>query len=466
MNKDKYPFYYYLILLIFLLLALLFWLIIFSIPEEKLVLSNPAEKSYPISSQEKNNYNRSYLPIDYNEIQPIDTSKIIIDTTSNRKIISNLVNIALKSNQVSILKLADDIKKIYPSNEYQIIYMDSVINRLQIKLPEKNRITFKAEIKAKLNQYKLLVWDEAMFSYEKTYTDPKLKDQKSNWYIRATNIEKAWDQNTGNKNIIIAVVDNGFDLNHPELKGKSVKPYNVVEKTTNVSPAQINHGTHVASTIIANGNNGEGLVGTCPDCSFMPIKVQDANGNMSGTYIIDAILYAIKNKASVINLSLGMQIAPGLIPTDEQKKYINSGARDEEEFWNDLFSYANEKNVTCVLASGNSNIMTGFDPFQRSKFTIKVGAVNEHLEKAPFSNYGNLTTIYAPGTNIFGASSKFSYETLQGTSMASPIIAGVVGLIKADNKNITNEEIIKIIQNNSKNKNGIKIFYFNKSLKQ
>jgi subtilisin family serine protease len=214
----------------------------------------------------------------------------------------------------------------------------------------------------------------------------------------------------------------------------------------------------VTSTIIAKGNNNQGLVGICPDCSFMPIKVEDQNGMMSNTYIIEAILYAIKNKADVINLSLGMQIPSGVnIPLQDQKDYINSSAKDEEEFWDDLFNYANEKNVTCVLAAGNSSIMTGFDPFQRSTNTIKVGAVDKYQNKASFSNFGPITTIYAPGTNIYGAKPGNSYEILQGTSMAAPIVSGFVGLLKSMNKNLTNQQIISIINRNSVSENNLKI---------
>ena len=455
MKNNKYPFRYYAFLFLMLLFAVLLWLLFFHlVPVNN--LKNNSIINKPLTENEY--WEQDYLPKQVGQIKPIDTSKIINDSLGQRRIISNLVNIAIKNTSNSIAKFASELKENYPTKEYKIVYIDSVVNRLQVELPEKNRINFKAEVKNKLNQYKLLVWDETLFDYVKTFNDPKLKDNNANWYLKTINIERAWNQTTGNKNIVIAVIDNGFDLNHPELIGKSVKPYNVIDKSTNVSPSKENHGTHVTSTIIANGDNNQGLVGVCPDCSFMPIKVDDQNGMVSSTYIIDAILYAIKNKADVVNLSLGMEIPMGLnIPLQEQKDYINSSAKDEEEFWDDLFNYANNKNVTCVLAAGNSNIMTGFDPFQRSKNTIKVGAIDKNNTKAPFSNFGPTTTIYAPGTNIYGAKPGNSYEVLQGTSMATPIVSGFVGLLKSKNKTLTNQQILSIINRNSITENNIKI---------
>ena len=455
MKNNKYPFRYYAFLFLMLLFAVLLWLLFFHlVPVNNLKNNSIINKPFT----ENEYWEQDYLPKQVGQIKPIDTSKIINDSLGQRRIISNLVNIAIKNSTNSIAKFANELKQKYPSDDYKIVYIDSVVNRLQVELPEKNRINFKAEVKNKLNQYKLLVWDETLFDYVKTFNDPKLKDNNANWYLKTINIERAWNQTTGNKNIVIAVIDNGFDLNHPELIGKSVKPYNVIDKSTNVSPSKENHGTHVTSTIIANVDNNQGLVGVCPDCSFMPIKVDDQNGMVSSTYIIDAILYAIKNKADVVNLSLGMEIPMGLnIPLQEQKDYINSSAKDEEEFWDDLFNYANNKNVTCVLAAGNSNIMTGFDPFQRSKNTIKVGAIDKNNTKAPFSNFGPTTTIYAPGTNIYGAKPGNSYEVLQGTSMATPIVSGFVGLLKSKNKTLTNQQILSIINRNSITENNIKI---------
>lgn len=455
MKINKYPSRYYAFLFLMLVFSILIWLLFFHL----VPINNLKNNSITNRQLTENEYwQQDYLPKQVGQIKPIDTTKIINDSLNQRRIISNLVNIAIKNTSSSIAKFASELKQSYPSDDYKIVYIDSIINRLQVELPEKDRENFKSEVKTKLNQYKLLVWDETLFDNVKNFNDPKLYDNITNWYLKAINIDKAWIQTTGNKDIVIAVIDNGFDLNHPELKNKSIKPYNVIDKTTNVEPSNENHGTHVASTIIAKGNNNQGLVGICPDCSFMPIKVEDQNGMMSNTYIIDAILYAIKNKADVINLSLGMQVPTGItIPLQNQKDFINSGAKDEEEFWDDVFNYANEKNVICVLAAGNSNILTGFDPFQRSKNTIKVGAIDKNQNKASFSNFGPNTTIYAPGTNIYGAKPGNSYEILQGTSMAAPIVSGFVGLLKSINKNLTNQQIISIINRNSVSKNNFKI---------
>ena len=457
MQAKKYPSHYYIILFLGIVLIIIFWSIIIN-------NFNNYYSGFPKSETEY--WDQDYLPEDEAQIIPVDTNRIIVDSINQRQIVSNIVNIAIKNSSISIAKFANEFKNIYTSDIYQIIYIDSVINRIQIKLPESERISFKKDVKLKLNKYKLLVWDETIFSSTKTFNDPKLNDNNYNWYFEEIQIANAWKETTGNKKIVIAVIDNGFDLNHPELLNKGVKPYNVIYKNHDVSPSPENHGTHVASIIVANANNNQGMVGICPDCLFMPIKVEDNNGIMTNTYIIDAILYAIKNKADIINLSLGMQIPDSIsISLKDQKNYINSSAKDEEEFWIDLFNYANEKNIVCVLAAGNSNILTGIDPFTRAKSTIKVGATNKSNGIASFSNYGDLTTIFAPGVDIYGAKPNNRYESLQGTSMAAPIVSGIVGLIKSKYNNISNQEINNILDRNSKIINNIKVLNVKNPLK-
>ena len=463
MKPKSFPILYFLILFLALILSIVFWMIALGFNRTEVTTSVRSQGNHVLKFTGSNNtgngnWNATYLPVNPGQITTIDTSKIIIDSASQRKIISNLVNIAVKNATNSIADFAKDFKENYPSSDYTIVYIDSVINRVQVQLPEELRIDFKNELKTKLPKYKLLVWDEVLFERANTFNDPQLADPMEGWYLKSIHIDKAWAQSTGDKDVVIAVIDNGFDLTHPELKSKAIKPYNVIDKSNDVTASSLNHGTHVSSTIVATGNNGQGLVGVCPECSFMPIKVEDKNGLMSNSYVIDAILYAIKNKAAVINLSVGQQIPAGVnLTLQEQKMFINSGAKDEEEFWGDLFKYADERNVTCVLAAGNTSILTGFDPFQRSHGTIKVGATDKNFSKASFSNFGDLTTLFAPGTGIYGAKPGNSYEMLDGTSMAAPIVSGFVGLIKSKNKSITNAGIIKILTANSSIRNNVRI---------
>jgi subtilisin family serine protease len=358
-----------------------------------------------------------------------------------------------------------DLLKRVDTADYKIVYADSIINRVQLEVDPDTIANFKIKLRQRLNNYDLLVWDEVLF--ENSFNESKLNNATYSWYLNAINAQQAWSISTGNSDVIVAVIDNGFDINHPELKDKSVKPYNVVLHNNNVSPISVNHGTHVAATIIGKSDNNVGLVGIAPKCTFMPIKVSDQNGHMTNTYIIDGILYAIKNKASVINISLGMAISPYFqISESQQQNYINTQGKDEEDFWDELFKYANERNVTCVIAAGNSHIMAGYDPFQRSKYTIKVGAFDKRFQKADFSNYGEYVNIYAPGVSIYSAKPNADFEFLDGTSMASPIVAGSIALLKSKYRSISNTEIIARLTRSSKLINGIKIIDASKLLNE
>jgi subtilisin family serine protease len=445
-ENRKYPFWYFLVLFTAFFLVVVFWYMLLS----KLVEKRPNHNSDKIGLIVSDN------PLDYinliGEIEPIDQDFVIVDSITKRKVISNIVNIALKDKFKSILEFASEFKQIYSSSDYEITYLDSIINRIQIKLPISEKENFKIEIKKKLNNYKLLVWDETLFSVSNYMTnDPFLLNDKDRWYLDAIQITEAWKKTSGDSDVKIAIIDNGFDLNHPELIGKSKLPYNVVTKNSDVSASLINHGTHVAATAVGKGNNKNGLIGICPDCSFIPIKVEDSQGLMSSSYIIDGILYAIKNDADVINLSLGFQYGDleNEITEEIQNDLIKTEGKDEEEFWNELFEYAAEKNVICVLAAGNNHLLTGIDPFTRSSKTIKVGAFDRNGQIAKFSNFGFYTSIYAPGVDIKSAKPNNGYEYLEGTSMATPILAGFIGLVKSQNKKINNNAVLAIVNKNS-----------------
>lgn len=427
---SKYPLYYYLILLAGLILAIVFWFSVFSI--------NTQNTSTATGTVNGNNVN--YLP------QPVPIERIEKDKESGRSVASNILNIAVKdTNNISAKFLADFDAK-YQNTDYKIIYADSVINYFQVEIPDGERISFKKKIKEDLDKYQLLVWDEALFSRQAESAD--------NWYISQTGIDKI--KNTdAEKQIKIAVLDNGFDLQHEALSDKGELAYNATDGSGNVSPANENHGTHVAS--LAAGKQTGNFRGVCKECQIIPVKAQDVNNNITTSYIIKGILYSIKNGAKVINLSLGTNLMNEQIPEEIQQQFLQNGAKDEEEFWDDLFQYAEEKKVLCVIAAGNSHLLTGFDPFQRSRYTIKVGAIDNTGNPADFSNYGSLTTLYAPGTNIFAAKPGNLYESLDGTSMAAPIVSGFVAVLKARNPEKSNKEIRDLLMANTVEMNGIKV---------
>lgn len=435
----------YIAVILFILLSAIFWWILLS----KMMKENVA---HVIVAEENYSKPEYFYPVIDQKPIPIIKDDIEIDSVNNREIVSNRVNVAIVNKNKSILDVAMEIKQHYPSPDFEVIYMDTVINRLQLKLPNHERISFKDEIKHKMSGDSILVWDETLFrTFDYQLNDPLLKDINSSWYLDYIDIQNAWDITYGNPDVTIAVLDNGFDLNHPELVDKYRNPYDVINGTDKVSANKINHGTHVASTAIGKRDNNSGLVGTCPDCTFMPIKIEDENGYISSSYVIDGILYAIKNDADVINISLGLNIPIGHTPpVYEQEMVIEHFGKDEERFWKELFDLAEKRGVICVLAAGNNNLLTGLDPFARSNKTIKVGAIQRDGEKAVFSNHGHLTTVYAPGVNIIGAKPGNDYEMLEGTSMAAPIVSGLIGLIKSKNNNLSNKDVLSIFEKNIK----------------
>ena len=433
--KHKYPFHYYLFLFIALVISILFWIFVL---KERMEQGGYAA-SLPTTALPS-------LPNNYYTIKPIDRDKIIIDTIGKRQIVADLLNVAIKDTTYQTKHFLQDFIQKFDTIQYKINYVDSTINYIQLKVAnEIDREGFKQEVKQKLPNYSLLVWDEALFDMQTT-----------NRYMNRENLYPL--QKITANNIKVAVVDNGFDLQHPSLKGKWINPYNATDNSSDVRPSPINHGTAVASIIVGNRfNDIEGIV---PTAQLIPIKVSDANGYMSSTYIIKGVLYAIKQQADVVNLSLGAKLdAAAVIPETYQKDYIKNGAKDEESFWKELFSYAENNKTIIVLAAGNDGILTGFDPMARAENTIKVGAVNEYDQKSDFSNYGTLTTIYAQGENVKVASPNQQTEILQGTSFSAPIVSAFIAALKSKYPQYTSTQIIEELKRNTVQQNQLTILY-------
>ena len=219
-----------------------------------------------------------------------------------------------------------------------------------------------------------------------------------------------WNLTRGSSSVVIAVVDTGVQLSHPDLAAKLVPGYDFVENDADPSDGH-GHGTHVAGTTAAITNNAVGVSGTCPECRVMPVRVLNNSGNGTLTGVANGIIYAANNGAQVINLSLG-----------------GSGNSTLESAVN----YAWGKGSLLACAAGNDSTDDTTYAFPGAYAQCLAVASTDSVDDISwFSNYGTWVDIAAPGSSIYSTALGSDYEYLSGTSMATPHVAGVAGLVSS-----------------------------------
>jgi len=229
------------------------------------------------------------------------------------------------------------------------------------------------------------------------------------------------------KNVTIAVVDTGIDYNHQEFKGRIGAGYDFVDGDS-IAEDTNGHGTHIAGTIAA-ANDGRGITGVAPDATVMPIRVLDENGAGSLSNLIRGVRWATDNGADVINLSLG------------GTSYSQAMA--------DAIRHASERGTVVVMAAGNSGEASPDYPAAHAiEHGIAVGAVQRDGRLANFSNRAGsrpLDYVTAPGVGIKSTLPGNRYGYYSGTSMATPHVAGVAGLLKSQNSRLSSNAIEDLI---------------------
>ncbi|KZE64105.1 hypothetical protein AWM68_13445 [Fictibacillus phosphorivorans] len=238
------------------------------------------------------------------------------------------------------------------------------------------------------------------------------------WHHQKIETESAWDQTKGSSNVTVAVIDNGIDLNDSDLKNKIVSPYDTVNNSSTTLTAG-DHGTHVAGIIGSSIDNYIGTAGVAPNSKIMPIDVFTGDGAYSSD-VIEGIYYAVSNGADVINMSLG----------SSNYNYSYDAA----------IQYAHDSGVVIVAAAGNSGTSTMHYPAAYDN-VIAVGSTDQSDARSYFSNYGYWVDIMAPGSYIYSTLPYSSYGSMSGTSMASPVVAGVAALLLANEPNLSNYEV-------------------------
>ena len=407
-------------------------------------------------SNSTNPYDATPTPPAYGGILPpsqgvLPPSDDFLILPGNPGIVANRLNILMENEDKSVLDFAKAFKDAYPSEKYTIVYYDDVVKRIQVAIPSEEREALKAEIPTKFSpEYELYVFDETLFEGQYMPTDPGFSNTDYSWYFPVIKAYDGWDYSTGSNDIIIAVVDNGFNMNHIELKSKVVKPYNVWTHSNTVFSQDVDHGTHVAGTALAIANNEQGLCGIAPGCKFMPVQVADQRGIMTITSVLDGILYSIYQGADVVNVSLGLSFAQAdQLPLPLQQDLVDNHFKEEERLWREVMRIAANRNCTIVVAAGNESILAGVDALHRPELFITVSATgkqNQILDRTEFSNFGDDTTISAPGVDIVSTVGNDEYTTMSGTSMAAPIVSGAVALMKSIDPSITTKRIIQILK--------------------
>ena len=251
------------------------------------------------------------------------------------------------------------------------------------------------------------------------------------------NIESAWTHTEGSENIVVAVVDDGVELNHSDLSSNLITGYDAVNYVQGGSPINntFDHGTAVAGVIGAVKDNFIGISGVAPGCKIMPIR---ENGTFSS--LSTAIKWAKEHGADVINCSWG--VSP---PCDLLTAEINSAASQGR----------NGKGCILVFAAGNDNSSTVAYPANLSN-TIAVGAYSyDGNRKTPYSpddeyywwgsNYGSGLSLIAPGVKIKTTGMTNTYIDKSGTSLAAPHVSGVAALILSEYPYFTREQVTKAI---------------------
>ena len=272
----------------------------------------------------------------------------------------------------------------------------------------------------------------------------------NDWPINMVNAPTVWNQGYTGEGIIVAVLDTGVDRNHPDLFNNiwtnpgetpgdgidndgngftdDVWGWNFARNNNNTLDAD-GHGTHVAGTI-AGSNDGTGVTGVAYEAQIMPVKVLGDNGSGSYEGIANGIVYAVQNGANVINMSLG---SPDLAPVIK-----------------DAIAYASSQGVIVVSAAGNESEAEPSTPARYAvDYGVAVGAVGRSNNFADFSNQAgnNSSMIYvtAPGKGIFSSIPNGRFDTWNGTSMATPHVAGILALMLDANPNLTDAQARQII---------------------
>lgn len=288
--------------------------------------------------------------------------------------------------------------------------------------------------------------------------DPLFSDQQ--WIFESINLRT--NPPVSKHTTMVAVSDTGFEYNHPDLIDNIWMNEAEVNGTLNVDDDHngclddvfgcdvttnngtvganlyasnlVDHGTHVAGIIAAKQNNNRGLYGLASDSKLILVKGFSSQRKTTASDLLKTIYYAVDNGAEIINCSWGISSTPTLA-----------------EF--SAFEYARKNNVLAIVAAGNQSIYASRTSPSGLTNVLVVGSTNSKKEISTFSNFGQSVDIYAPGGDGKERLNEFVYSLItnnlyggkRGTSMAAPLITGILANIKSAYPQATRNELMNLL---------------------
>jgi subtilisin family serine protease len=270
--------------------------------------------------------------------------------------------------------------------------------------------------------------DRAVALDDVSVNDPRRGEQ---YPLDRVQAGKAWEITRGSDQVVVAIIDTGIDLGHPDLKSKLVAGTNTLEAG---SPPRDDrgHGTHVAGIAVAATNNREGIAGLASNCRLMPVRVTGNQGGTTGS-VAAGLVWAADHRADVANMSLGFY--------------------EESDTLRRAVDYALSKNVVLVSTMGN-------DRQEKPRYpaaypgVIAVGSTDAQDQRSGFSNYGSWMSVSAPGKDVLSTFPTYTvrlvntpgYGFMTGTSMAAPLVSGLCGLVRSKHPGMAPAEVKRLIE--------------------
>ncbi|GAB3509658.1 S8 family serine peptidase [Emticicia fontis] len=302
------------------------------------------------------------------------------------------------------------------------------IYRLKLKSPDKTD-----EMLELLKQLPEVATVEKV-RFRQIIATPNDPSTNSQWFLSKIKAFEAWDVNPGSATVVVAVVDNAIQTTHPDLQANMLQGKDLGNNDNNPNPpnASFSHGTHVAGIVSAVSNNNLGVASASNNrVKVLPVKATPDDADPRGIYFgFEGILWAADNGADIISLSWG---GIGFSQTEQE-----------------VIDYAYNKGIVVVAAAGNED--TAVESYPAAyRHVISVASLDDNDQRSSFSNYGGWVDISAPGRGILSTYPFNTYASLNGTSMATPLVSSALGYIWSCFPSLTPAQLEDILTHTADN---------------